>query len=1179
MYWEKEGNRVKKSWKKMIVICCILSMVIEGCPVYAISQQNMQSSEEKTEKVISDISDILDDETRSVVQTDKRKVEENPETAATINQWNESLEIAKGLSFRGAEKGNAIQLDSSMVKQACEDNLLVFNAARNGVYFLKSSNNGYYSNKADVIFYDLNTNTYETVYSYSELDKVYMTDDAVYFSKREMTALSEPVTEGDVTYRYNCDIIITKYDLNANKATEIKLDAILTNYFYISALGVDGRGRIYVSSNDSILYLFDSNGKKLDQLQYQGTLSEFYGFDDTNGNFYYRGYYNWRYWGYDHAMASLMAGNVAGGKISMPENNLSILYQSYFFEHEQPAAMLNSKYLGLLSTFSSDTLMLLDSNAYNYTDYSQQSTTINVLDSSVSVSMLNVKDSSIAKMTVSTAESEYEDNKDVTSVGPRCVLSSDGNSLIVKTDACTLTEYDIEGNSKKIQAIVSHPIYALGMHGDTCVVIEKENDNYYVETVRWQYPTDFKVEAPAAMKVGESAVINCKTDDVFNIDYTYESSNPKVAGIDEDGNLTAWKAGTVTIKIYSKVINCTRTVTITVSDSAISADSEIYNMKTTDGTVSGNMHYPYNNGMYGNTIDSHLTQLSNGYYERVELVKSDVVIETYDQSFALKTQKILNCELPLFGGFYSGENYNFLVFGQQNAGEKDSVEVIRVVKYDKSWKRIGACAIKGANTSVPFDAGGLSMAEKNGILYVHTCHEMYKSSDGYNHQANCTFCIQQSDMQLKDSYYDVMNLSYGYVSHSFMQYIKTDDTYIYRVDLGDAYPRAIAFTATKFDSKISRPSTYGSIMSIPGDYGSNYTGFALSGLEISDKYCIVVGNGIKDEDTEKANIWVTTVKKEDWKISGNWITNHENDNVSVMMPKLVKLNDNQFLLMWEESSIKSNKFITKMALLNQNGQLASDIYQTPLALSACDPIVNAKGQVVWYVTNGAEPIFIVINPYQLEKVQNASKNVTTFKIDNTSNWKKNANIGKVVKYKKLKYKITGLKSASLVGTTKKSITTITIPSTIKIKGQEYKVTAISNKACSGLKKLKKVSFGNNVTIIGKNAFRGCSKLSSVKIGSNVKTIHDGAFYKCIALKKLTIPGKVSKIGKQAFYGCKKLKSVTIKTSKLTSKNVGSKAFKGIDSKAKVKVPAKKLKQYKKLLKNKGINGKKQVIKK
>ena len=133
--------------------------------------------------------------------------------------------------------------------------------------------------------------------------------------------------------------------------------------------------------------------------------------------------------------------------------------------------------------------------------------------------------------------------------------------------------------------------------------------------------------------------------------------------------------------------------------------------------------------------------------------------------------------------------------------------------------------------------------------------------------------------------------------------------------------------------------------------------------------------------------------------------------------------------------------------------------------------------------------------------------------------------GKVYTVGSLKYKVT--KSAYKNGTvsvyapTKKTLTSVTVPATVKINGYTFQVTAIGNKA-----------------------FAKCTKLKSVKIGAKVTTI-----------------------GKEAFSGCKALTSITISSNVL--KAVGSSAFKGISAKAVIKVPAAKLSAYQKLLKGKG----------
>lgn len=92
----------------------------------------------------------------------------------------------------------------------------------------------------------------------------------------------------------------------------------------------------------------------------------------------------------------------------------------------------------------------------------------------------------------------------------------------------------------------------------------------------------------------------------------------------------------------------------------------------------------------------------------------------------------------------------------------------------------------------------------------------------------------------------------------------------------------------------------------------------------------------------------------------------------------------------------------------------------------------------------------------------------------------------------------------------------------------------------------------------------------------VTEIAANAFKKNKKIRKVVIPSSIEKIGKQAFYGCKNLKNITVKTTKLTKKRVGSKAFSGIHAKAAIKVPKKKLSAYRKMLKARGVAKKENV---
>lgn len=127
---------------------------------------------------------------------------------------------------------------------------------------------------------------------------------------------------------------------------------------------------------------------------------------------------------------------------------------------------------------------------------------------------------------------------------------------------------------------------------------------------------------------------------------------------------------------------------------------------------------------------------------------------------------------------------------------------------------------------------------------------------------------------------------------------------------------------------------------------------------------------------------------------------------------------------------------------------------------------------------------------------------------------------------------------------------VIIPTTVVIDGVLYKVTAI-----------------------GKNAFKGNKNIKSVTIGKNVKTIDKSAFEGCKQLTSVTIGKSVTMIGTKAFYGCTRLKTLTIKSTKLTAKKIGSKAFSKTPKSMTVKVPKKKFKTYKSMLIKKGVNKK------
>lgn len=150
---------------------------------------------------------------------------------------------------------------------------------------------------------------------------------------------------------------------------------------------------------------------------------------------------------------------------------------------------------------------------------------------------------------------------------------------------------------------------------------------------------------------------------------------------------------------------------------------------------------------------------------------------------------------------------------------------------------------------------------------------------------------------------------------------------------------------------------------------------------------------------------------------------------------------------------------------------------------------------------------------------------------------------------------------------------LVIPAACKVGEVTYTITSIAEEAFKDNGKITSVVLGAKIKTIGKEAFSGCKKLKKVTLGKNVTSIDSRAFYNCGRLTAITVPSKVKKIGKEAFARCGKLKKIVLGTTKLTAKNVGKNAFKGISARASVKVPKSKRKAYRTLLRKKGVGKK------
>ena len=379
---------------------------------------------------------------------------------------------------------------------------------------------------------------------------------------------------------------------------------------------------------------------------------------------------------------------------------------------------------------------------------------------------------------------------------------------------------------------------------------------------------------------------------------------------------------------------------------------------------------------WSDTVKSYLTVCDNGNYMRVQsgAIEGKLLVEYYSSDFEPLSTKLIDNELPVFGAFYDSGNNYYVLSGQENPKQNDSLEVFRITKYDKNWNKIKSCGLYGANTTVPFDAGSARMTHSGDHLLVRTCHEMYKSSDGNNHQSNVTIEVDMPSMTITDSYTGIMNVDYGYVSHSFNQFIKTDGNHIVALDHGDAHPRSAVlvkynsdFTTGKFFPSYFEQVSNIDVVTYP-EYTSghyNYTGAAIGGFDVSSSSYIVAQSTVDLDyiNTSKTrNVYVSAVSKDLSTNKLNKITSYAEGTDSASAPQLVKINDNSFLLLW----VRDTK--VSCVKLNADGTVNGSIHTFEGSLSDCQPVIK-NGRAVWYVYDKNNVTFNSLNLSNLDDIK------------------------------------------------------------------------------------------------------------------------------------------------------------------------------------------------------------------
>lgn len=245
---------------------------------------------------------------------------------------------------------------------------------------------------------------------------------------------------------------------------------------------------------------------------------------------------------------------------------------------------------------------------------------------------------------------------------------------------------------------------------------------------------------------------------------------------------------------------------------------------------------------YEDSVLNYLVKNADGTITNVDC-RGEIKVITSDNKGKTLWKKTVPHEFGTFGGFFSGEKYNFIVFGSSTNPEKNpDGEVLRIVKYNKKFKKLGSVSIsaKDADAQSAIWSGCARFAENGDTLVLHTARKKFNG-----HQANLTITINTDKMKVTS----IDKAEFQYVSHSFDQFVIFDqyDNKFFPVylDLGDGYPRAVVLhqaTPEELDLPFMEYiDGHGTILyDIPGEIGDNYTGVQIVGFQASTSNYLTV---------------------------------------------------------------------------------------------------------------------------------------------------------------------------------------------------------------------------------------------------------------------------------------------------------------------------------------------------
>ena len=479
---------------------------------------------------------------------------------------------------------------------------------------------------------------------------------------------------------------------------------------------------------------------------------------------------------------------------------------------------------------------------------------------------------------------------------------------------------------------------------------------------------------------------------------------------------------------------------------------------------------------------SYLTLTDSGYM-RIAVDESEgglIYIEYYDREFRLLEKKTLNRSLKMWGGFYEGREFFYLLEGAENPDEADDVEILRLSKYDKDWNLLGVAHIYqnsslfGGIVTYPFERCDVEFAEVDNKLYIVTGHA------GEGHQGFLEVCVDTEAMTGEVIAADLW--------HSFSQCMTKEDKALYILEMSEGNRRT---QLTRQDTETGEGETI-SVLPYRGEGTSSMaapTYASVDDVAVSGKNVFGLGTAVDpDMVLESHNVYLTVTPKDSFTEEGTtvkWLTTHDTDHTWFTGNNITKISDDRFLVMWQEYEHEDT---IHYLFIDGEGEPVSEEFTANAVLSECHPVYDGE-KVVYFASTCNTVSFYTIDAMTGEK-------------------------------KEVQYKVAG---DNVTWELKDDTLTLYGTGPIRMEGS-YEISVLSYDSIfmggggqfsawkSSEDKIKKIVISEGITYVPADCFEDLEQLEAVEIGKDVELVDDRAFAFSDSLRTLTISSMDTKLG-------------------------------------------------------------------